>query len=142
MSYLVDTNALSELRRSQPDTNVVRWFEQRPRETLFLSVLTLGEIRKGVEMRAADSRRAALLDWLEVQLPRFFSGRLLAIDAATAERWGHLTAAAGRPLPAVDGLLAATALQHDLVLVTRNVRDFAGLGVRLLNPWEPMPPTP
>ena len=100
------------------------------------SVLTLGEIRKGVELRPADARKAALQEWLDIQLPRFFRGRVLGIDAATAERWGRVTASAGRPVPSVDGLLAATALQHDLVLVTRNVRDFADLGVRLLNPWD------
>ena len=127
---------LSELRRAKPDANVVRWFEQLPAELLFLSVLTLGEIRKGVELRPADARKAALQEWLDIQLPRFFRGRVLGIDAATAERWGRVTASAGRPVPSVDGLLAATALQHDLVLVTRNVRDFAGLGVGLLNPWD------
>jgi predicted nucleic acid-binding protein len=114
----------------------VRWFEQRPAELLYLSVLTLGEIRKGVELRPVDARKAALQEWSDIQLPRFFRGRVLGIDAATAERWGRVTASAGRPVPSVDGLLAATALQHDLVLVTRNVRDFAGLGVGLLNPWD------
>ena len=127
---------LSELRRAKPDANVVRWFEQLPAELLYLSVLALGEIRKGVELRPADARKAALQEWLDIQLPRFFRGRVLGIDAATVERWGRVTASAGRPVPSVDGLLAATALQHDLVLVTRNVRDFAGLGVRLLNPWD------
>jgi predicted nucleic acid-binding protein len=127
---------LSELRRAQPDANVVRWFAQRPAELLYLSLLTLGEIRKGVELRPPDTRRVALQEWLGTELPRFFRGRILGIDAVTAERWGRVTALAGRPVPTVDGLLAATALQHDLVLVTRNVRDFAGLGVRLLNPWD------
>jgi toxin FitB len=117
----------------------VRWFQQRPAELLYLSVLTLGEIRKGVELRPPDARRVALQEWLGTELPRFFRGRILGIDAATAERWGRVTALAGRPVPTVDGLLAATALQHDLVLVTRNVRDFAGLGVRLLNPWDAQP---
>lgn len=127
------------MRRAQPDANVVRWFEQRPPELLYLSVLTLGEIRKGVELRAPDARQVALQEWLETQLPRFFGRRILGIDTATAERWGRLTALAGRPVPCVDGLLAATALQHDLVLVTRNVADFSGLGVRLLNPWDASP---
>jgi predicted nucleic acid-binding protein len=77
-----------------------------------------------------------LLDWLEVELPNYFLGRLLAVDAHTADRWGRLLASAGRPLPAVDSLLAATALQHDLTLVTRNTADFAGTGVRLINPWN------
>ncbi|MEI6761633.1 MAG: type II toxin-antitoxin system VapC family toxin [Betaproteobacteria bacterium] len=135
MSYLVDTNALSELRRKQPQPEVVAWFTERPRQTLYLSVLTLGEIRKGIE-RLDAARQQPLLDWLEVELPNYFLGRLLAIDAHTADRWGRLLARAGRPLPAVDSLLAATALQHDLTLVTRNTADFAGTGVRLINPWN------
>ena len=87
MSYLVDTNVLSELRRKQPDARVVAWMEQRPAQALYLSVLTLGEIRKGIERLQGDARQAALLDWLEVELPRFFWGRVLAVDAHTADRW-------------------------------------------------------
>ena len=136
MSYLIDTNVLSELRRKQPDPNVVAWMQVRPRPSLFLSVLTLGEIRRGLERVEDAKRKQALLDWLEVELPHYFVGRLLDIDAATADRWGRLMAQAGRPLPAIDGLLAATALQHDLTLVTRNSKDFADVGVRLINPWE------
>ena len=135
MSYLVDTNVLSELRRKQPQPAVVAWFAQRPRQTLYLSVLTLGEIRKGIE-RLEAARQQPLLDWLEVELTKYFLGRLLAVDAHTADRWGRLLGSAGRPLPAVDSLLAATALQHDLTLVTRNTADFAGTGVRLINPWN------
>ncbi len=108
----------------------------RPRQSLYLSMLTLGEIRKGLERVEDASRKQTLLDWLEVELPNYFVGRLLAVDAHTADRWGRLLAQAGRPLPAIDALLAATALQHDLTLVTRNTRDFAGLGVRLVHPWE------
>ena len=136
MSYLVDTNVLSELRRKQPDGRVVAWMEQRPAQALYLSVLTLGEIRKGIERLQGDARQSALLDWLEVELPRFFWGRVLAVDAHTADRWDRLQGSAGRPLPAIDSLLAATALQHDLTLVTRNTADFDGLGVRLVNPWQ------
>lgn len=135
MSYLVDTNVLSELRRKSPDARVVKWFAKRPAETLYLSVLTLGEIRKGREGVTDDARRQALTDWLETELPLFFTGRLLAVDAAVADRWGRMVAAAGRPLPVVDSLLAATALTHDLVLVTRNTKDFAGLPVEIFNPW-------
>ena len=136
MSYLVDTNALSELRRKTPDANVAAWFAHRPPVTLYLSVLTLGEIRKGVEGVTDTVRRQALTDWLETDLPVFFIGRILAVDDAVADRWGRLVAAAGRPLPAVDSLLAATALVHDLVLVTRNTKDFAGLPVQVFNPWS------
>ena len=134
MSYLVDTNVLSELRRKQPQSEVVAWFAQRPRQTLYISVLTLGEIRKGIE-RLDAARQQPLLDWLEVDLPNYFLGRLLAVDAQTADRWGRLLGSAGRPLPAEDSLLAATALRHDLTLVIRNTADFEGTGVRLINPW-------
>lgn len=136
MSYLIDTNVLSELRRKSPDPWVVDWFSQRPAIVLYLSVLTLGEIRKGIEGIGDDVRRQSLIDWLETDLPAFFAERLLAVDAAVADRWGRLIAEAGRPLPAIDSLLAATALEHDLVLVTRNVKDFAGLPVRVFNPWS------
>lgn len=140
MSYLIDTNVLSELRRKQADGRVLEWFAARAAQSLFLSVLTLGEIRKGIAALDANlvhaARRQALNDWLEVDLPTFFLGRVLEVDANVADRWGRLQAQAGRPLPAIDSLLAATALQHQLTLVTRNVRDFEGLGLSLLNPWE------
>lgn len=136
MSYLLDTNVLSELRRKVPHPGVVGWVALRPASTLFLSVLSLGEIRNGVEGLADAERRRALADWLEADLPAFFLGRLLPVDAPVADRWGRLLAAASRPLPAIDSLLAATALHHDLTLVTRNVRDFEGLGVGLVNPWD------
>lgn len=136
MSYLVDTNVISELRRKQPDANVVTWFEHCAAQSLFLSVLTLGEIRKGIERLDDLKRRRILSDWLDVELPTFFLGRILSVDAQVADRWGRLQNDSGRPLPAIDGLLAATALQHDMTLVTRNVKDFNGLGLRVTNPWE------
>ena len=135
MSYLIDTHVLSELRRKKPDTRVVHWFSQRPTSTLYLSVLTLGEIRKGIEALAEPARRLPLLDWLETALPAFFAGRILPIDAAVADRWGRMVAQAGRPLPAIDSLLAATAERHGLTLVTRNLRDVKGLAVQVINPW-------
>lgn len=138
MSYLIDTNVLSELKRKTPDAGVVNWFSQRPPSTLYLSVLTLGEIRKGIEGIADETRRQKLIDWLETDLPNFFTGRILAVDVSVADRWGRIVAAARRPLPAVDSLLAATAAEHDLVLVTRNVKDFAGLSVQVFNPWSLM----
>lgn len=136
MSYLVDTNVLSELRRKQPDARVVTWVQQRPRQSLYLSVLSLGEIRKGIAGVADAAFRQKLTDWLEVELSNYFLGRLLSIDAQVADRWGRIQAEAGRTLPVIDGLLAATALQHDLTLVTRNTKDFEGLGVQIVNPWE------
>ena len=134
--WLVDTNVISELRRRDPDANVRAWFAQRPATELYLSVLTLGEIRKGVEALTDSGRRTVLSEWLERELPVFFADRLLPIDAAVAHQWGQLLAEAGRSLPAIDSLLAATALHHNLVLVTRNLKDFAGLPVQVLNPWE------
>ena len=140
MSYLIDTNVLSELRRKQPDAHVVAWFAERAAQSLFLSVLTLGEIRKGIalldDIHADAARRQSLGDWLEQELPTFFLGRMLSVDASVADRWGQLQAQAGRPLAAIDSLLAATALHHNLTLVTRNVKDFADMGVALINPWN------
>ncbi len=140
MSYLIDTNVLSELRRKQPDAHVVAWFAERAAQSLFLSVLTLGEIRKGIalldDIHADAARRQSLGDWLEQELPTFFLGRMLSVDAGVANRWGQLQAQAGRPLAAIDSLLAATALHHNLTLVTRNVKDFADMGVALINPWN------
>lgn len=136
MSYLLDTNVLSELRRKVPHPAVVAWFANRPATTLYISVLTIGELRKGVETLPDPSRRLALLDWLETDLPHFFIGRVLPVDLAVADRWGRLVAQAGRPLPAIDSLLAATALQHGLRLVTRNQRDFELPGLEVINPWN------
>ena len=136
MSYLVDTNVISELRRKVPAPEVLQWFTDRPASTLYLSVLTIGEIRKGIEGVSDMRRRRVLVDWLETELISFFAGRILAVDTAVADRWGRIVAAVGRPLPAIDSLLAATALQNDLVLVTRNVKDFEWLGTSILNPWE------
>lgn len=135
MSYLIDTNVLSELRRKSPNPAVVKWFEQRPPSTLYLSVLTLGEIRKGIESISDTSRKQALTDWLQTELPAFFTGRILDVDATTADHWGRLVAKAGRPLPAIDSLLAATASRHRMTLVTRNVKDVAGMAVDVFNPW-------
>ena len=136
MSYLLDTNVLSELRRKAPHPGVVQWFANRPATTLYLSVLTIGELRKGIETLANEPRRLSLLDWLEVALPAFFIGRILPVDLPVADRWGRLLAQVGRPLPAIDSLLAATALQHGLHLVTRNQRDFELPGLQVINPWN------
>ena len=98
-------------------------------------MLTLGELRQGIDGVADAKRRMTMTDWLETDLPAFFAGRILAVDAQVADRWGRLVAAAGRPLPAIDSLLGATAAQHGLSLVTRNGRDFADLGLDVINPW-------
>lgn len=139
MSYLLDTNVLSELRRKQPNAGVIAWMSKRPTTTLYLSVLTLGEIRKGVDSVLNTERRLALLDWLESDLQNFFSGRILPIDLTVADRWGRIVAAAGRPVHAIDSLIGATAAQHGLSLVTRNVRDYENLGLDIINPWTADP---
>ena len=136
MSYLIDTNVLSELRRKLPHPGVSAWFAQRPASSLYLRVLTLGELRKGIDSLADAKRRLKLVDWLETELPLFFAGRILAIDQGVADHWGRLLAVAGRPLPAIDSLLGATAVHHGLTMVTRNSKDFDNLGLEVLNPWN------
>ncbi len=136
--YLLDTNCVSELVSPKPNSNVVSWMEASDESLLFLSVLTLGEIRKGVTLLPQGRRRTRLETWLDVDLRARFAGRILPVDEDIAARWGSLTAGAkrrGQPLSTIDGLLAGTALQYDLTIVSRNVGDFAGLQVALLNPW-------
>jgi predicted nucleic acid-binding protein len=139
MSFLLDTNLISESTRAQPDPAVMAWMAAADEDRLFLSVITIAELRHGVA-RLDDGRRKRALDsWLAEDLPGRFEDRLLPIDEAVANRWGLLVArcqAAGRPIGAMDAFVAATAEHHDLILVTRNVADFEASGVRLLNPWE------
>jgi predicted nucleic acid-binding protein len=138
--FLLDTNILSEFkRRGQPNPQVSGWLRATDPDLLWASVLSFGEIRKGIEPLAAGKRRAELTQWVEHDLEQWFEERILPVTKAIAERWGVLSArrlVKGTPLTIIDGLIAATALEHDLTLVTRNVRDFAGLGVPILNPWE------
>lgn len=135
MSYLLDTNVLSELRRASPNAAVARWRTANEGADLFVSVLLLGEIRRGIaSLEGRDPTRAAAYErWLET-LQRTFAARVLPVDGAVADRWGRMNAV--RPLPVVDGLMAATAIVHDLTFVTRNVRDVESTGARLLNPWD------
>jgi toxin FitB len=137
--FLLDTNVISELIKSQPDANVLRWIDETEETILFLSVLTLGEIRKGIERLNLGTRRGRLESWLTVDLRLRFQDRILMVNEPIAERWGALSARAakkGRPVPVIDGLVAATALHHDLMLVTRNDTDVSGTGVPTLNPWQ------
>ena len=136
MSYLIDTNVISELVRTKPDPRVVEWFNAIPDSALYLSTLTLGELRKRVEMLTDANRREKLRQWLENDLPAWFGEHLLSVDAAVADRWGRLLAEAARPLPAVDSLLAATALHHDLRIVTCNDKNFEMPGLVVVNPWQ------
>lgn len=136
MSYLLDTNVVSELVRLRPNPAVVRWFEGIPEDALHVSVLTLGEIRKGVEQMVQTDRQDRLRVWLEQDLPARFEDRLLPVTAAVADRWGRLLAEAGRPVAAIDSLLAATALHHELRMVTGNEQDFDFPGLTVVNPWR------
>lgn len=135
MSYLLDSNVLSELRRREPNPRVVEWFARRPPATLYLSVLTMGEIRKGADNKPPGPAKLRLIDWLETELPAYFAGRILPIDVVVADRWGRIQAEAGRPVAAVDCLLAATALVHGLTMVTRNRKDFQFPGLQVIDPW-------
>ena len=137
--YLLDTNSVSELARPNPDPRVTSWMRAADESLLHLSVLTIGEIRKGAAALSQGKRRTQLENWLETDLRSRFPRRILPVDEPIADRWGVLAAEAkraGRPLSVVDGLLAATALHHGFTLVSRNVRDFAHLQVPTLNPWE------
>ena len=134
--YLLDTNVVSETVRKLPDVTVMDWLDSLDAQQLHVSVLTLGELHKGVLMTVDVRRRDRLTQWLTTTLPAWFGDRVLTIDAAVSTRWAQLLAAAGRPLPAIDSLLAATALQHDLVLVTRNVRDFDFPDLAVHSPWN------
>jgi predicted nucleic acid-binding protein len=137
--FLLDTNCISELVRPRPNRRMMEWADAANEASLYLSVLTLGEIRKGLAALPQGTRRTRLETWLEVDLKARFHGRILSVDAGIADRWGLLTAEAkraGKPLPVIDGLLAATALHHNLTVVSRNTGDFASARVPVLNPWN------
>lgn len=137
MNYLIDTNVISELVSARPHPKVIAWFEQIPMDAIFLSVLTLGEIRKGVEKIGNNKRKNTLLIWLEHDLIKMFDARILAISIAVADRWGRLQCQVKRTVPAIDSLIAATALHHDMTLVTRNINDFLDCpGLEIINPWS------
>ncbi len=140
MSYLLDTNVVSETIRPKPDHRVLEWLDSVPAHGLHLSVLSLGEIRRGIEtLKAASAKRERLRVWLEQDLPAWFEARLLPVDAAVADRWGRLEAQArgrGRPLAAIDRILAATALVHGLRVATRNTTHFHVPGLDVISPWR------
>jgi toxin FitB len=133
--YLLDTNVISELPKKQPAEGVLRFLRAAAPQSVYLSVLTLGELGRGIAVKKKGDPTAGekLAHWLE-QAERDFADRILQVDARTARIWGELSA--GRSGPVVDTLLAATAIAHDLAFVTRNVRDVQGLPLRVLNPWE------
>jgi toxin FitB len=138
VSWLLDTCFVSEPRRKRPDEGVLEFLDREDGAAMYLSVLTVGEIEKGVELLPDAARRRATRAWL-AELERAFEGRVLALDAAVSKCWGQMTGKLQRQgirLPAVDSLIAATALQHGLTIVTRNVADMEPSGARVHNPWR------
>ena len=137
--FLLDTNIPSETVNRLPDMKVSAWLKRQVKDTLFLSAVTMGELRKGIELLAQSARRRQLEEAIELLVPFWFAGRILPVTREVAERWGVFEARRqnmGLPLSVPDGMIAATAFEHGLTLVTRNVKDFVGLGITVLNPWE------
>ena len=136
--FLLDTNIPSETLRSRPNANVAYWLKNQARDSQFLSVVTMGELRKGATLLAPGVKRTQVEQLIEALIPSWFAGRILPVTQTIAERWGILEGQrqrAGQPLGVADGMIAATALEHGLTIVTRNVKDFAGLGVAIFDPW-------
>ena len=136
--YLLDTCVISETRAKKPDAAVIEWLSRQPPETLYLSVLSIGEIKNGICMLGDTKKARALSEWLN-ELQATFSPRILSVNATVAECWGEILAAnakSGNTRPAIDALIAATAKVDNLILVTRNVHDMDGMGVKLLNPFS------
>jgi len=139
VNFLIDTNVVSEWTKPRPDSGVVAWLAEADEDRVFISVITLAELRYGIERMPASARRARLDIWVSKQLPARFEARVLSIDTETGDTWGRVMArgrTGGRPVGAMDAFIAATAERHHLTLVTRNVSDFDVLGIRLINPWS------
>ncbi len=138
MSFLLDTNVVSEWVKPRPDPGVMSWLAAVDEDRVFLSVIILAELRRGIDRMAGRDRRRRLNEWLQTELPLRFESRVLPIDPAIADEWGKMIArrdAAGRPMGAMDGFIAATAAVHNLTLVTRNVEDFRLSLDSILDPW-------
>jgi predicted nucleic acid-binding protein len=139
VKYLLDTCLISELVKKEPNSAVVNWLDEQDEQTLFLSVLNLGELQKGISKLTDGTKKDELLAWVTLDLVERFTGRILETDLETALCWGRLQGEAeqaGEKLPVMDSLIAATAATHGLIVVTRNVRDMERCGVRVCNPWE------
>jgi len=137
--FLLDTNVISELLRPLPDERVAAWCKAAPKSQLHVSVISFGEIRKGLTIMPAGARRYQLEEAFQVLIPHWFEDRILPVSKSVAERWGLFEGQRqlmGRPLHVADAQIAATAWEHSLILVTRNVRDFEALGMSILNPWD------
>ena len=139
MSFLLDTSVISELVRKIPHRPVLVWVGAQDEISLYISVVTIGELEKGIARLPASARKNNLQSWVRRDLVERFGERLLPVDVRTATRWGALTGESekrGQPLPVIDSLIAATALVHGLVVVTRNVEDFRRCSVVCVNPWQ------
>jgi tRNA(fMet)-specific endonuclease VapC len=139
MNYLLDTNVVSEFRKPQPNAALLAWLAQVNPATTYLSVITIGELQKGIAKLTDETRRRTLQVWLEEDLLVRFAAQMVALDTGVLLVWGRLLAQlekSGRTMPVMDSLIAATALHGNFVLVTRNVADFAATGVQVLNPWR------
>ncbi len=139
MRYLLDTCVISELAKPEPNEKVVSWATQNDEENFYLSTLTFGELHKGVSKLPPSKRKENLLQWVEHDLKDRFKTRIIDITLKVAKQWGEtqgISESQGRPMPTIDGLIAATGLAHDLTVVTRNIADMQQSGVSLLNPWE------
>ncbi len=144
MIYLIDTCCISELVKKKPDSNVVKWFADQDELSMYLSVITFGELRKGIEKLSDSKKRKELNRWVKEDLSHRFKNRILNINMKEVNKWGEILATAeknGKPLPAIDSLIAATAQVHDLSVVTRNTQDMEGSGVEVINPWTYAPNT-
>ena len=140
MKYLLDTCLISETVKPVPSPSVLGWLAGQEEARLYLSVLSVGELSRGISRLEDGARKGRLQAWLDASLTRRFAGRVLPVDLETAQTWGRLAARCerlGHRLPVLDGLLAASAMQHGLAIVTRNVADFEPTGVAVVNPWQP-----
>ncbi|MBP1862207.1 type II toxin-antitoxin system VapC family toxin [Rhizobium herbae] len=138
MRLLLDTNVLSEVTKPRPDERVLEWLDRLDEDRAFISVVSIAEIRRGVALMDSGRKRDALAEWLDRDLQERFEHRVIPIEASVALAWGDLMGLAkrsGRGLASMDGLIAATAVAHDLTLATRNSKDFEGFGIELIDPW-------
>lgn len=138
MKYLIDTCCISELIKRKPNPNVLKWFADCDEFSMYLSVITFGELRKGIEKLPDSIKKKDLNRWVNEELKQRFKNRVLSINMEEVNKWGEILAIAdlnGKPLPAIDSLIAATALVHELSVVTRNTQDFQDSEVELINPW-------
>ena len=139
MKFLLDTCVISEIIRQKPSRKVVEWIKKEDENNFFISVLTLGELHKGIEKLPESKRKEELHNWVENDLKERFLNRIIDIDLQVAMMWGKIqgmTERIGRPMPAIDSLIAATGITHHFTVVTRNTSDMKKSGVALLNPWE------